>query len=736
MFVRILNYLAVLCCAAQLWADDLVVKVVDPGAALVSGAHVLLLRPGQTETLAVRTTTAQGVATFRALAAGAYRVRVLAPGFADKEAGGSAPGAINVQLRVAAAEENVFVTTTRFPLPSEDTGAETAELNAAELENMQPTDAANAIRFLPGAVVNDAGRRGGISSLFVRGGDSRYNKVIVDGVVVNDPGGTFDFGVVPMTEVERLEFVRGAQSTLYGSDAMTSVVQTWSHVGSTRSPEVMFGADGGTFSTAHGYLSISGARGRFDYNLFADQFNTQGQGANDDYSNSLQGANLGAILSPRVRFRLRARHSNNRSGVQSFWNFNGLALVPPDLDQRARQNNFLAGADLTVSGKRSEHRFTGFEYHHVRYNVDDIQQAGRVTPAFGGFNFDSPFSLLTDINRGGFEYQGQYWERSWAQTTFGYRFEDENGFTGDLATPPPAHGVRLNHDVYAQQFATLGRVSLVGGLRFVHNGSFGNKLVPRVALSLVASRGGRWFSGTRLRGSYATGIKEPRLEETFATGPFEIPNPNLRAEQNRALDAGIEQKVLGGKYILSATYFNNRFRDQIEFATDPATFVGQYTNVKRSLAHGAELQLGARLSSRLALQSSYTYTATQILAAPLCTPANFCDPLLAAGQALLRRPRHSGTGLLNYSGRRWGGELGGTLVGRRLDSDFLGLVPHVDHAAGYGRVDVGGWYAFTSKVTAYIAVENALNRHYEEVAGYPALRANFRAGMRFRIGAE
>ena len=70
----------------------------------------------------------------------------------------------------------------------------------------------------------------------------------------------------------------------------------------------------------------------------------------------------------------------------------------------------------------------------------------------------------------------------------------------------------VNHDVYAQQFATLGRVSLVGGLRFVHNGSFGNETVPRVAFSLVALQGGRWFSGTRLRGSYATGVEEPRLE--------------------------------------------------------------------------------------------------------------------------------------------------------------------------------------------------------------------------------
>ena len=99
-----------------------------------------------------------------------------------------------------------------------------------------------------------------------------------------------------------------------------------------------------------------------------------------------------------------------------------------------------------------------------------------------------------------------------------------------------------------------------------------------------------------------------------------------------------------------------------------------------------------------------------------------------------RRPKHSGSLLLSYLSRRWGTNLGGSFVGRRPDSDFLGL--NIDHAAGYARVDVGGWYAVTPRITAYVNVENVLNRQYQEVVGYPALGANFRAGMRFRIGGE
>src|SRR5204863_6289530 len=104
--------------------------------------------------------------------------------------------------------------------------------------------------------------------------------------------------------------------------------------------------------------------------------------------------------------------------------------------------------------------------------------------------------------------------------------------------------------------------------------------------------------------------------------------------------------LAGGRYLVAATYFHNVFRQQIEFANDPATFIGQYVNVNRSLAHGAETEFHARLWSRLSLDSAYTYTSTQILQAPLCTPQNFCDPLLASGRPLLRRPKHSGSVLL------------------------------------------------------------------------------------------
>ena len=463
---------------------------------------------------------------------------MLAKGFAAAIANLSSDAdTATVQLRLAAAAETVVVTATRTPVPTEAAGADVETLSGSQLETLQPVTASDAIRFLPGAVVNTAGQRGGLSSLFVRGGDSTYNKVIVDGVTINEPGGTFDFGTLPLTEADHMEFVRGAQSTLYGSDAMTSVVQVWTRTGTTATPELSFGADGGNFSTANGYASLAGAHGRFDYDLFGDQFNTSGQGVNNSYSDSLQGGNLGVAFNDQVSLRVRIRHSNSHTGVPGEWNFNGDPLEPPDPNEWSQLNDLLGSVELTVAAPSGwQHRFTGFEYNY-RYNDVNLTGDPARVDDFPAHGFD-------DINRAGFEYQGDYLERSWARTTVGYRFEDENGFVGDLNFPPLTHGLRLNDDVYGQQQLTLGRLLVIAGARFVHNGAFGNTGVPRVALTLLALRGGEVFSGTRLRFSYATGFKEPRLEETFAGPPFSIPNTTLKPERNRAFEAGLLQNLV------------------------------------------------------------------------------------------------------------------------------------------------------------------------------------------------
>ena len=729
-------------------AAELTVKVLDPQSAAVPGAQVSLVGPSD-KLLETQATSAEGIARFHFSGAtsqsGVTQIKILALGFAPETVDASGNSEITITLHLATAAETVVVSATRTPVPGEAAGADVATLSSQQLTTLEPIAADDAVRFLPGAVVNTAGQRGGLASLFVRGGESNYNKVIVDGVTINEPGGTFDFGTLSLAQGDRMEFVRGAQSTLYGSDAMTSVVQVWTRTGSTRIPELRLAADGGNFSTAGGHASLAGARGRFDYNLYGDQFNSSGFGVNDAYSDSLEGANIGARLDDSASLRVRFRHSNSHTGVPGEWNFNGYdPLVPsngtsapfvplqPNPSDWSQLNNLLGSVELTVAHPHGwQHRITAFDYLYRYYEVDPGDSA-RVDPF--GDPIDYPSNEVDHINRGGFEYQGDYSERTWAHTTFGYRLENENGFVGDLEYGPQNHGQRLNQDAYLEQDLTLGRLTVIAGGRFVHDSAFGNTGVPRVALTLQVLHGGETFSGTRLRFSYATGFKEPRLEETFngiPGDPYDIPNPALKPERVRAFEAGFQQDFFQHKYELTATYFNNLFHDQINYVVtnNPPNYPGEYVNVNEAFAQGVETVLQARFRPRLLFNTAYTYTSSQYLD----NPAPY-DPIYNPGQPLLRRPKHSATTMLSYLGNRWGANLAGSFVGRRADSDFDNF--GIDHAAGYVRADLGGWFAITHRLTTYLNIQNALDRRYNEVVGYPSLPVNFRAGMRLRLGGE
>ncbi|HEY3929552.1 MAG TPA: TonB-dependent receptor [Candidatus Koribacter sp.] len=724
---------------AALIAGDLTVRVLDPDQRPVDRAHVAIYSEHAS---AVRLTGADGIARFAQLADGVARVEVLAPGFAASEQSVTLPegNAVTVSLSVAKTSQTVVVSADSTPVTEADSGAAVSGLDATQLNLKQPTAVSDALRFMPGVLVTSTGQRGTLTTVDVRGGESRYNHVIIDGVPVNEPGGEFDFGVVPTAQLDRIEVVRGSDSAVYGSDAMSSVVQMWSANGSTRVPELQFGADGGNFTTAHGFASLAGAWQRLDYDLFGEEFNTNGQGINNNYSNGLEGLNIGYRFDPRVQLRFRMRHANSFTGISNEWWFNGSALLAPDSDQYARQTNLLADLDLTIAGPGAwQHHLSGFEYNHDRHNVDSYVDPGR--PAID----DQPFDSIALYNRAGVDWQSDYAPHSWTRTSIGYHFEKENGNIDDnsafLSFPETSLtiGERNNQAIFGQQMLLWKRFSLLAGLRWEHNASFGDKAIPRAALSFLAFKGNNFFSGTRFRGAYSTGIVEPSFEETFGiTGTFlTLPNPGLRPEQARSFEAGVEQGFWNDRVSLYAAYYNSIYRDQIQYFFDQNTFEAQYRNINRALAHGAEADLRARLTKDISATANYTYTSSQILDSLPCSSAAGCDPsLFAAGAPLLHRPRHFGNVLLTYSKPRWGAQLGGVAVGRRADDDFSEAPFPIRYAAGYARLDASGYYEIQRHVTAYVNVENLLNKYYNEVVGYPALGFNFRAGLRFTLGGE
>ena len=214
--MRVLRILvAWLLLSVTTWATSLKIWVVDPNSHAVEGAQVSVFPVDSATPVAVLTTSGEGAAVVNAIPDGHYRVQVLAPGFASETTDVPVKGtsSFRVNLALARTSEIVVVTATRTPVSEQDSGASVSTLEADELQVMQPAAAADAIRFLPGAVVNTVGQRGGQASLFVRGGDSRYNKVIVDGVP-----GMIRAALISECSVGwrgTPEFLRGAQSTLW-----------------------------------------------------------------------------------------------------------------------------------------------------------------------------------------------------------------------------------------------------------------------------------------------------------------------------------------------------------------------------------------------------------------------------------------------------------------------------------------------------------------------------------------
>jgi vitamin B12 transporter len=235
------------------------------------------------------------------------------------------------------------------------------------------------------------------------------------------------------------------------------------------------------------------------------------------------------------------------------------------------------------------------------------------------------------------------------------------------------------------------------------------------------------FGATKLKFNFGLAFKEPTLVELFSPDPFFMGNPRLRPERNRSFDFGVEQRILNDRAKVEVNWFENRFRDLVEFnVTDPATFAGSFLNVNAAKSNGAEVILETAPKAGLKLTAAYTYLNTLITQSS--TPT---DPVFGVGQALLRRPRHSGSLGAIWNWRKLTASPTLTYVGRRVDSDFEGLVPPLTSDPSYTRWDLACTYRFSKKFAYTGAITNALNRSYMESLGFPALPIAFRMGGRF-----
>jgi iron complex outermembrane receptor protein/vitamin B12 transporter len=272
------------------------VQVVDSLGARVAGASVTLTRDGSQ--VAESKSNAEGTFTFSELTPGRYQVTATAQGFQPRTsdpvyAGPGSRAIVEVALEVGALHQDIVVTAESGTVRQSQTGAPVTVIDSQTLEALNKPDLLEALRLVPGAQIVQVGERGGGTSLFLRGGNANFTKVLVDGMPANDIGGAFDFGQLDTAGVDRIEVLRQTNSVRYGSDALTGVVNIATRRGTARVPQFEYGIDGGNLRTFRNSISLGGAVRRYDYFSQYSYFSTDNNTPNSGYTRSTYAGRFG-----------------------------------------------------------------------------------------------------------------------------------------------------------------------------------------------------------------------------------------------------------------------------------------------------------------------------------------------------------------------------------------------------------------------------------------------------------
>jgi vitamin B12 transporter len=619
----------------------------------------------------------------------------------------------------------VVVTATRLPRSVDGVPAAVTVLRGVELRARGIHTVFEALRDVPGAAVVQTGSYGGQTSLFLRGGQSNYVKVLVDGVPVNQPGGSFDFANLTTDNIERIEVLRGPASVLYGSDAVTGVVQIFTRRG-TGASRAEASVRAGTYGTLAWDAETSGGSRVAGYSVSISRFASDGMYAfNNQYHNTVFSGVARVAPDDRTDATLTLRYGDNAFHFPT----NG-AGVPLDHNQFGYGSGPTMGLDLG-------HYFT--RRFEARLLLATNETNGGFDNRPDSTADNSRFQSLDDLRRSSADLRANLYVSSGAVVTVGAAVEQEHERSfnvcqssfGDCSTLP-IDSARWNAAVYAQAVTDAGdRIALTTGVRLEDNQRFGTYVTYRLGAVY------RLAGGTRVRATAGTGFREPSFFENYSTG-FTVGNPDLQPEHSRSWEVGLEQSLARDRARLSATFFDQRFVDMIDYNPSAAPGTPNYHNVAAADANGVELGVRLAPAGSASVAASYTYLRTEITN-PGFDPSS--GALLAAGQPLTRRPRHSARLDVGYRlAERGTMSLALTYVGDRQDQDFSTFpFPRVT-LPPYTRVDLAAQldvlrprgrapgFALSGRV------ENLLDHHYEEVRNFPARGRSLLVGGRLGWG--
>jgi vitamin B12 transporter len=559
--------------------------------------------------------------------------------------------------------------------------------------------------------------------VFVRGGESDYVKVLVDGVPLNEPGGAYDFAHLTLDNVDRIEVLRGPASVLYGSDAVSGVVQVFTRAGGR---QLAAGARAGTLGTVELDAAVEAGGSTAGFGLGARWTGSDGLYAlNNRYDNRALSARARLAPDDRTDIGLTLRLTD----ADFHYPTDGAGNV---VDQNQHQLSDMTTLGLEVArrvGSRVEARLA-LTSNEIGGGFDDRPDGPADT--LGSYAFRSQ----RDLKRRGADARVLFTPANPLRVIVGGAFEHERerSFSRSESEFGPFEteidAARDNWAGYVQLSADGGPAAVTAGLRIDENERFGTFVTYRAGASVGLP------ASFRAYGSVGSAFKAPLFFEQFG-GTFVIGNPDLDPERSTSWDAGVEQALWGGRVRASVTYFGQRFRDLIQFTFTPPTPEGpNYLNVAAAQADGVELEARVHPVAGFSVGAQYTYLRTEVTDAGTL-PAD--DAAFRLGDRLLRRPTHT----VALSVRGAVGRIRGTgavrRVGARADADFAAFPAVRLTLPAHTVVDLGGEVELPRLSPALPAVvltgrvENVLGEDYEEIFGFPARGRVVLVGGRLRM---
>lgn len=665
LFALSITFAVLLSCAAAARAASIRGVVTDPSGAKVSGAIVNLVHAGTIVTAGI--SGADGSFELQTGVEGRFYLILSAKSFRQLQTPSFYAGRFDSVERDLVLEpewvhQSIVVTATGTPTPQAQTSESTSVLGPTELA--QSIDLTSLLRLTPGIFTAQLGQRGAQTALFVRGGNSTANKILLDGVDAGDLGGQFDFGPLSNTAIESVEIFRGANSSLYGADAGSSVISLTTPHGTTPYPSFFLAGDAGSFHTSHESAEVAGAHRKLDYLGSYNWFQTANSVPNDQFHAGTAAGNFGWQQSARLQLRGTVHYGVSATGSPNAWDF---FHVADDITQKDQALYLSTSLDYqTTANLHNVFRYGASrkrEQYHQWSQSDGCtgdcadNTLGQVVTITGANGYSVTGQAILDYagtypfheqfvnNRDQFVYQGDYRITPHLIALAGFQYQDERGvelipaYGTDESTSRTAENyiAAVHGDFQGRFFYNLG-----GSLQ--HDTLFGTVTSPRAGLTFYAlkPRSGV-FSGTRILFNFGDAVREPKLTDEFGSlYTFLVTSGNqttaqqlgigpIAAPTTRTYEGGLAQSFLSDHILFRTTYFHNQFGKEIESVgaqlvpdllgltgTNKQALIdalgyyytydfGVYMNTQAFRAQGIETTVEGGIGSYLFLRGGYTW---------------------------------------------------------------------------------------------------------------------------------